>query len=257
MVSREKFEEIKENYGYWSSWALWAEVGETPKSNVGDLSIFEGDAFLNQLNPKFVLVGLNISRADIERPLANFHSPLSKAKDYKIRYAVKGTPLWGAYMTDVIKDYDEVDSGKVKAYLRNNKQFELDNIIVLIKEIEDLGVKNPILVALGDAAYDILSRNISNYKIVKIKHYSHYLSKEKYREEVSFILENLKMEQHGKAGIVHIAAYLLAVILGGKYGWLFGSEYGVIVGVISAIVSAVVCTTIVGAIAIKLFGYKV
>lgn len=192
MVSSEKFQAIKEKYGYWSSWALWAEVGDTPKSNIGDLSVFEGDEFLNHLNTEFVLVGLNIARADIEKPLANFHSPLSRAQDYKIRYAVKDTLLSGSYMTDVIKDFNEVDSGKLLTYLNKNKQFELDNIQVFKKEIQDLGTLNPILVALGDATYDILARNIAEYKVLKIKHYSHYMSKEKYREEVSMLLETIQ-----------------------------------------------------------------
>jgi len=64
MITRDKFEEIKEKYGYWSSWAIWAEAGDTPKSNVGDLSVFEGDEFLDALNINYVLVGLNIARAD-------------------------------------------------------------------------------------------------------------------------------------------------------------------------------------------------
>jgi hypothetical protein len=191
MLDKPKFNFIKEKYGYWSSWAIWAEVGNTPKSNVGDLSVFEGDEFLSQLNPNFVLVGLNISRADIEVPLANFHSSLSRAHDYKIRYAAKDTPLWGSYMTDVIKDFNEVDSGKLVTYLKKNRQFELDNIKVFKQEICDLGVSNPILVALGDAAHDILTRNITEFKIIKLKHYSHYMSKEKYREEVLTLIESL------------------------------------------------------------------
>jgi hypothetical protein len=55
---------------------------------------------------------------------------------------------------------------------------------VFIKEIEDLGSSKPLLVALGDATYEILVRNLKDYRILKIKHYSHYMSKEKYREEV-------------------------------------------------------------------------
>lgn len=192
MIDILKFNFIKEKYGYWASWAIWAEVGNTPKSNVGDLSIFEGVNFINQINPKVVLVGLNIARADIEKPLANFHSPLSRAQDFKIRYAVKDTLLWGAYMTDVIKDFNEVESGKLVTYLKKNKQFELDNIRIFNQEIQDLGVANPILVAFGDAAYDILARNITEYKLLKIKHYSHYISKEKYREEVAVLLESLE-----------------------------------------------------------------
>ena len=189
MITREKFEFIKEKYGHWTSWAIWPEAGDTPKSNVGDLSIFTGDEFLQHLNPEIVLVGLNISRGDIKFPLANFHDARSEATDYKIRYAVKDTLLCGAYMTDVIKDFNEVDSGKLITYLKNNKQFELDNIQVFKKEIQDLGAVNPILVALGDATYNILVRNITECRILKIKHYSHYMSKEKYREEISILLE--------------------------------------------------------------------
>jgi hypothetical protein len=189
MLTKQKFDFIKQKYGYWSSWGIWADAGKLPKSNVGDLSIFEGDLFLDELNPKFVLVGLNISKADIEKPLANFHSDSPRAQDYKIRYAIKDTLLWGAYMTDVIKDFNEVDSGKLVTYLKKNKQFMLDNIQVFNQEIADLGAANPILVALGDATYDILARNITEYKVLKIKHYSHYMSKEKYREEVSILVK--------------------------------------------------------------------
>ena len=92
-------------------------------------------------------------------------------------------------MTDVIKDFNEVDSGKLVTYLKKNKQFELDNIQVFKKEIQDLGAVNPILVALGDATYDILVRNITEYRVLKIKHYSHYMGKERYRDEISILLE--------------------------------------------------------------------
>jgi hypothetical protein len=39
-------------------------------------------------------------------------------------------------------------------------------------------------------------------------------------------------------------------------GWEFGSGYGTIHGVVGAILGAVVCSTLVGTVAIKLFGYK-
>ena len=107
MIARDKFEFIKEKYGHWASWAIWSEAGDTPKSNVGDLSIFTGNDFLEFLNTEVVLVGLNISRGDIKYPLANFHDARSEATDYKIRYALKSTPFWGGYMTDIIKDFNE------------------------------------------------------------------------------------------------------------------------------------------------------
>ena len=60
------------------------EVGETPKSNVGDLSVLDPDintGLLSQLNTGIVLIGLNISRGVIKEPFANFHDKSSQATD--------------------------------------------------------------------------------------------------------------------------------------------------------------------------------
>ena len=41
IIDQAKFEFIKEKYGHYASWAIWAEEGNKPKSNMGDLSIFD------------------------------------------------------------------------------------------------------------------------------------------------------------------------------------------------------------------------
>ena len=114
MITREKFEFLKDKYGHYSSWAVWADEGKRPKDNMGDLSVFDLEAnpgLLQQLKPDTVLVGLNVSRGCIETPLGNFHDPRPEAMDFKIRYALRGSPFWGAYMTDIIKDFDQKASG--------------------------------------------------------------------------------------------------------------------------------------------------
>jgi len=40
MVDQKRFELIAEKYGYYASWAIWADGGERPKDNMGDLSVF-------------------------------------------------------------------------------------------------------------------------------------------------------------------------------------------------------------------------
>ena len=186
MVTKDKFEFIKEKYGHWTSWAIWANAGDTPKSNVGDLSIFSGDDFLTQLNSEVVLVGLNISRGDIKFPLANFHDARSEATDYKIRYALKDTPLWGGYMTDIIKDFNEKESGRMMSYLRSNKEFEKSNVKIFQEELDDLGCINPTIIAFGNDAHSILLRNFKDqYKILKVPHYANYTSKETYRQQIA------------------------------------------------------------------------
>lgn len=193
MIDRSTFEFIKRKYGQYSSWAIWANAGEKPKSNVGDLWVFDinkNPGLLQQLNPNIIMVGLNISRGRIAKPLANFHDERPEAMDFKIRYAFNGSPFWGAYMTDIIKDFDQKISGKVMSYLRRNKSFERENIEFFREEINDLGTQNPIIIAFGRDVYTILTRNfMDEYRIFKIPHYSNYISKERYREEVGRILQ--------------------------------------------------------------------
>jgi hypothetical protein len=193
MIARVKFELIKKTYGRHASWAVWADGASKPKENVGDLSIFESDgddALLRQLNPNIVLVGLNISRR-IEFALGNFHDGRAHAMDYKLRYALKGTALWGAYMTDIIKDFEQRASGRMMAYLRKNKGFEKDNVKLFETELSDLGVNQPTLIALGKDAFQILNRNLGrDYEIWRVPHYSNYISKESYREEIAAVVQS-------------------------------------------------------------------
>ncbi len=193
MLDKKQFALIKEKYGYWASWAIWAAEGETPKSNVGDLSVFDSEDVLAHLKPDIILVGLNISRGDIKFPLANFHGARSEATDYKIRYALKDTPLWGGYMTDIIKDFEQKSSGKVVSYLRANKSFEEENVRIFRDEIRDLGVTSPTIISFGRDTHSILSRHLQDeYNLLKVPHYANYTSKEKYREEVSSIWRDLR-----------------------------------------------------------------
>ncbi len=188
-MNKKQFDLIKKRYGHYASWAIWAEEGDKPKSNMGDLSIFEDKNILSHLNPNIILAGLNISKRDeLNRPFENFHGPLGGA--YKIRYAFKNSPYWGGYMTDVIKDFAEKASKKMMNYLKEDKIFEKENINSFLKELEDLESNNPIIIAFGNDAYSVLIRNLKNsYNIKKVPHYSTYMSKEKYREEVKSILK--------------------------------------------------------------------
>ena len=192
MIDQTKFEFIKEKYGYYASWAIWADAGKKPKDNVGDLRVFNiknNPGLFQQLNPDIILVGLNVSRGTMEVPLANFHDARSAAQDFKIRYALNSSPFWGAYMTDIIKDFDQKKSGKMMSYLRRNKPFERENARSFHQEINDLGSQNTTIIAFGNDVYKILTRNFTNeYRILKVPHFSKYCSKEKYREEVSRVL---------------------------------------------------------------------
>jgi hypothetical protein len=186
-MNLEKFNFIRDNYGLFSSWAVWEKEGKTPKSNVGNLNVLDpniNDELLRLINTKYVMVGLNISRGAIKIPFANFHDKRSEATDFKIRYAFNNTKAYGAYMTDLIKDYDEKSSASVKDYLKKNKQFLASNLNFFKNEIEEIG-NVEILIAFGADVYSHLLKTFSNqYRIIKVPHYANYCSKEQYRREV-------------------------------------------------------------------------
>ena len=65
------------------------------------------------------------------------------------------------------------------------------------------------------------------------------------------------MQEQGKPSSLHQISYIAALIFGGVAGYRIGNEFGgIVLGIIGAAILAVLCSTIVGAIAIKLFGYK-
>ncbi len=196
-ISSEKFQNIKNKYGHMSSWAIWNEwkPTEKAKSGMGDISFFDNPSteLLKTLNPNIVLVGLNISRK-VDRPFGNFHPNYSTAHDYKTRFALQGTPLWGAYMTDIIKDFEEKVSGKIMSFLRNNPDFTEENIASFKQELCYIGASKPILIALGKDSYKILSKNFRDeFRIYCVTHYSAYsISKEKLREEFLAIIVDIQ-----------------------------------------------------------------
>jgi len=59
----------------------------------------------------------------MDRPFGNFHPDYSTAHDYKLRYALKETPLWGAYIKDIINAFEQKASEKLMSYLRKHPEF--------------------------------------------------------------------------------------------------------------------------------------
>ena len=188
MVTKEHFIELLDKYGEFASWAVWASEDVKPKSNIGDMSIFDLDKnqkLLEILRPDVVMVGLNFSRTIERKAFVNFHDKRPQGQDYKIRYAFRDTEFYGAYMTDIIKDFEEKISGNVLLYLKNNKEFELKNVRLFEQEITDLKCPDPLIISFGNITYDILNKHFGRkYRIKKVMHYSYQISKENYKETV-------------------------------------------------------------------------
>jgi len=189
LIDRERFDLIRRAHGSYASWAVWAPPTLGAKSNTGDLSILDVEsnpAILSVLNGGVIMVGLNISRTFAE-PLRNFHDSDPKANDFKLRYAFTGTPYYGAYMTDIIKDFPMVDSGELLRHLRADPSLTQANVAMLRQELRDLGCPRPTILAFGHAAYSLLGDQLSPDEyasLFRLTHYSHRIGKERYRKTV-------------------------------------------------------------------------
>ena len=206
MISKELYDKIKVKYGDVASWAVWEEPGIKPKSNMGYHNIFDlnkNPSLLKTLKTTVVMVGLNFSRPlEPTEPFKNFHDLNPHANDFKIRYAFLNTDFYGAYMTDVIKKLEMKISRDVKTYVKDNPSVIKDNILLFQNELSDIEVNRPIILAFGRDAYNILHENLSinEYSIlIKLTHYSHQISKEKYKDEVLRQINDVMNEAQRKA----------------------------------------------------------
>lgn len=191
MIESSRYNKLKKHCGCYSSWAIWKEAGEKPKSNTGDMSIFKDKNICDKLNDKYVFVGLNVSRSPGNEPWKNFHSDSPYQNDYKLRFALKNTKLWGSYITDVIKNYEQTKSSEVLKELKKNPSIIDKNIERLKKELNCLSDEKPILIAMGVDAHKILEDNMDGYCIHQIRHYSANGGQEYYKEEVWKVLKNI------------------------------------------------------------------
>jgi hypothetical protein len=191
MINKNLFENIKTKYGDVASWAVWEEPGIKPKSNMGYLNIFDlqkNPSLLETINNNVVMVGLNFSRPLVPTdPFKNFHDLSPHANDFKIRFAFRNTSFYGGYMTDIIKNLEMKDSRDVRIYLKKNPSIIQDNIQSFRNELLEIGAIQPILLAFGYDTYNIISKNLKKNEfsfLIKLLHYSHQVSKEKYKDIV-------------------------------------------------------------------------
>ena len=147
---------------------------------------------IDQLNTKYVLIGLNPAKQDglvmSKHKLENFHSSYAYQKDYKLCIALKGTPLWGSYITDLFKSVTETDSAIVFEILKAQNTEEFD-INMLLNELSYLD-NDVILFALGRKVEKRLRKLLGNkYRIIYLQHYSSWIGPQSYKKKVDSILK--------------------------------------------------------------------
>jgi hypothetical protein len=191
MIDRDLFERIRTSNGAFASWAVWEPEGARPKSNMGPHRIFDvetNSSLLATLRVDVVMVGLNFSRELVSpKPFANFHDESPYANDFKIRYAFRDTPYYGAYMTDVLKNLVIPDAQKVRDLLRIDPDIPRPHIQRFEKELQLIESHRPLILAFGRDAFSILHKYLNRNaysQLIQTTHYSHQIRKEKYRLEV-------------------------------------------------------------------------
>ena len=190
MISKELFNAIAQKYGQVASWAVWARVGNKPKSNIADMNVFDpmlNPAVLETLRTDIVMVALNFSRdVAFERPFMNFHDRNPHAQDYKIRHAFEETSFYGSYMTDIIKDFPMLSSKDVLKHLREKPSIVQTQIDRFKEEMAFIKSSCPTILAFGKETYSILYKGLNQKdysSLIQLTHYSHQISKENYRED--------------------------------------------------------------------------
>jgi len=102
-------------------------------------------------------------------------------------------------MTDFIKDVVMLKSSNLMRHLAANRTLVNENLRRLLGEFDDLGCASPTVIAFGTNAYRLAAHHLpsSRYsRLVGVTHYSHYISKEDYRERVSTELVPLARAFH-------------------------------------------------------------
>jgi hypothetical protein len=189
MVDRETFDRNKEKHGLHASWAVWSEPDGRPKSNMGCLPILDPDqnrALLGILRSDVVMLGLNLSTSQ-PPPLGNFHPASSRGNDYKIRFAFTGTPFYGAFMTDIIKEVVMLKAGNLTRYLATHPDVVAKSVGCLLEEFDDLKSEPPAVIAFGKCAYQLAVKHLpaSRYsRLVHVRHFADFMGQTAYRELV-------------------------------------------------------------------------
>jgi hypothetical protein len=156
------------------------------------MSILDPDAnasLLQTLRGDVVMVGLNIASAArlLPEPFRNFHDPDPRANDFKIRYAFRNTPYYGAYMTDIIKGLPMISSGDLLQGLKTTPAVVRESIDIFREELADLGPGRPTILAFGADAHRLIEDNVSPkayFRLIRITHYSYRIGKVEYRRTV-------------------------------------------------------------------------
>jgi hypothetical protein len=140
-------------YARHASWAIWSWPASTTRGQwawVKDLDPLRR-ADSGALRADIVVIALNpATRGTIPADWAAFHD---SANDGRLALALHGTGAEGAYMTDLVNDWNQSVSSTVSAVLAKDPRLAAHHVGRLHTELSDLGTSPKVLVCCGGVVY--------------------------------------------------------------------------------------------------------
>lgn len=164
-------------YSHEASWAVWEidETGALTGNATFPLDVapahIHGRAMIVSLNPATPIAPVEVGAVE---DWSNFHSTNRKHNDLFLAGALLGSPLWGAYMTDLHPEIVDSKSGNVRP-----RREQVESAVKSLVEQAKLLGEVELIVGVGVKSFtsivrhaDHIRRELGELEIVKIPHYS-------------------------------------------------------------------------------------
>lgn len=161
-------------YARHASWAIWSWPAAPIRGQwkwVKDLdALCRADPAA--LRADIAIIALNpATRGVTHAEWANFHD---SANDGRLALAVQGTAAEGAYMTDLVNDWNQSVSSTVSAALAENPHLAAYHVGQLHNELSVLGTSPKMIVCCGGTVHKYVDAHWPDRRdrIVRITHYA-------------------------------------------------------------------------------------
>jgi len=193
--------QLKKDFGKYGSWALWDDFGR--------ITPFLGkDNFEKLIKPNIIFIGLNAS-IEVLDDWMGYHQECRSESWFAPTFHIRKLAeilreeefetFKGAYMTDVIKNHYDPSSNTIADKIKKDNNLVLENLrlfeneLKILSKISDSGKFH--IIAMGNLAFDELTKQALGHRVYKIYHYANWGEgevKERIREDLRKIINDFK-----------------------------------------------------------------
>lgn len=172
MYTATEYKELKEKYGSYSSWAIWNEKNQKNTTVIDDN--------LNELNTKYVFLGLNPSKLLEKLPLwSNYHVG---RHDRKLMFACNNSKLRGSYLGDIFNGIPTTTAKEFEVELKKcfarDPEYINKQVAAFKDEMKGIRIdENTIFIVLGKDARRYFEESFKSGIKNKVVYYCHHSSR--------------------------------------------------------------------------------